>query len=310
MLEHIGLIWPEKIEICEVGPRDGLQNEKILFKTQEKIELIEKVVASGVRNVEIGSFVSLKAVPQMADIEEVARKMKRVAGVEYSALIFNIKGMERAKDAGIEKCKLTLSVSEGHSLANSGQTPKDVLKEYAKCVEYAGKNSMRVSAALAVAFGCCFDGKTPLSSIVGIIDELTKLGIREIALADTTGMGTPNLVYDTCVAVKQKFPFVQWALHFHNTRGLGIANAVAGMLAGVKCYDASFAGLGGCPFVPGAAGNIATEDLVNMCDEMGVQTGIDLVKLIEVSRHAKKMTGHSTDSFVLRAGRSCDLIKK
>lgn len=309
MLKNSALLWPEAIEICEVGPRDGLQNEKILFKTQEKVELIEMSVTAGIKHVEIGSFVNPKAVPQMADTEEVAKNIKRLPDVEYSALILNLKGMERAKNAGIDNVKLTLSVSRAHSLANSNQTPEAVLSDFAKCMEYAAKNSMHVSAALAVTFGCCFDGKTPFADIAAMINAFTKLGIYQISLSDTTGMGNPRLVYDTCSSVKEQFPDVKWSLHFHNTRGLGLANVVAGMLAGITIFDASFAGLGGCPFVPGAAGNIATEDLVNMCDEMGVNTGIDLDKFIQVSRLAKKMAGHSTDSFVLRAGKSCDLIK-
>lgn len=309
MFENPALVWPESIDVCEVGPRDGLQNEKIIFSTQEKVELIEMALDAGIKEIEIGSFVNPKAVPQMADTDEVAKKIRHLDGVDYRALVLNFKGLERAYAAGVNHARLTISVSKSHSLANSNSEPEEVLKDIAKCVDYANKKSLHLSAALAVVFGCAFEGKVALLDTIAIISALTEMGVNEISLSDTSGMGNPRLVYEACLTLRENFPNVDFSLHFHNTRGLGLANVTAGLLAGITKYDASFAGLGGCPFVPGAAGNIATEDLVNMCYDMEIATGLDLDKLVAAGRRAKKLVGHSTDSFVLRAGTSRDLVK-
>ena len=300
--------WPKSIRICEVGSRDGLQNEKTALSIEQKIDLIESAVDSGIKSIEIGSFVHPKAVPQMADTDEVARKLKKVSGVEYRALILNLKGMQRALDAGITKVKLTASASVGHSLANINKTPEEVVRGFADCADFAAKNNMNLSGALSVSFGCSFDGRVPIKQVFSVLSCFREIGVDELSLSDATGMGYPSLVYDMCVKAQETFPGVKWTLHFHNTRGMGLANVVAGLLAGVTHYDGSFAGLGGCPFIPGAAGNIATEDLVHMCEEMGIDTGIDIDKLILVAKKAREIVGHTTDSFILRAGKSSDLV--
>lgn len=302
------LVWPKAIRICEVGPRDGLQNEKAPLSVEQKIELIERTVEAGARSIEIGSFVHPKAIPQMADTDEVARRLKRVDGVEYRTLVLNLKGMERALAAGISKVKLTASASLGHSLANINKTPEEVVRGFAECADFATKNNMELSGALSVAFGCSFDGKVPWEQVKSVLSCFREIGVNELSLSDATGMGDPRLVYETCIKAQEAFPGVTWTLHFHNTRGMGLANVVAGLLAGVTHYDGCFAGLGGCPFIPGAAGNIATEDLVHMCEEMGIETGFDLDKLIAVGKDVQKMIGHSTDSSVLRAGKNSDLV--
>lgn len=302
------MTWPKEITVCEVGPRDGLQNEKSLLTLEQKLELIERSVAAGAKSIEIGSFVHPKAIPQMADTDEIAKRLKRVDGVEYRVLVLNLKGMERARAAGIQKTKLTASASRAHSLANINKTPEEVVRGFAECADYAAKHGMELSGALSVAFGCSFEGRVPLEQVFSVLSCFREIGVSELSLSDATGMGNPNQVYETCVKAQQAFPGVTWTLHFHNTRGMGLANVTAGMLAGITHYDACFAGLGGCPFIPGAAGNIATEDLVHMCHEMGVDTGYDLDKLLSVSRYARELVGHDTDSFVLRAGKNSDLV--
>ena len=299
--------WPDAIAICEVGPRDGLQIEKTLLSTDRKIELIEMSAEAGTKMIEIGSFVHPKAVPQMADTDEVARRIKRKEGVEYRALIMNLKGLMRAEAAGIVKAKLTVSASRSHSLKNLNKTPEEAMAGFREVADYAFAHGIALSGAISTAFGCPFEGRVPLDQVMKVASGFFDIGIREISLSDTTGMATPRQVYEACRRARDLFPEVAWNLHFHNTRGAGLANVVAGMQAGVGRYDSSFAGLGGCPFAPGASGNIATEDLVHMCDEMGVGTGIDLDKLISLGRYIQELVGHQTDSFVLKAGKSSDI---
>lgn len=304
--EHF--IWPKTIHICEVGPRDGLQNENVRLSVEEKVELIERAVEAGTRSIEIGSFVHPKIVPQMADTDEVARRLQRVDGVEYRALILNKRGMERALAAGVTKVKLTASASRGHSLANLNKLPEDVVRGFAECAEFAAQHGMNLSGALSVAFGCSFDGKVSWEQVSRVVSAFREIGVGELSLSDATGMGDPRLVYEMCQQAQREFPGVLWTLHFHNTRGMGLANVVTGMLAGITHFDSCFAGLGGCPFIPGAAGNIATEDLVHMCEEMGIETGFDLDRLIVLGKDVQKMIGRQTDSAILRAGKNSDLV--
>lgn len=301
--------WPEKLTICEVGPRDGLQNEKTLLSVEQKVELIERTVEAGAKIVEIGSFVHPKSVPPMADTDEVVRQLRQVAGVEYRALVLNLRGLQRAEAAGLKKAKLTASASRAHSLANINKTPEEVVRGFSECADYAARHGMELSGAISTAFGCPFEGKVELEQVMSVITCFREMGVRELSLSDTTGMANPQQVYQYAKTVKNEFPDVTWVLHFHNTRGMGLANVIAGMMAGIELYDACFAGLGGCPFAPGATGNIATEDLIHMCHEMGVATGYDLDKMIAVGRTVRKMIGHDTASFILNAGKSSDLVK-
>ena len=298
---------PQEVTICEVGPRDGLQNEQHQFSIAEKVELIEMAVDAGAKIVEIGSFVHPKSVPQMTDTDEVARRLQHRVGVEYRALVMNVKGIERAEAVGVKKVKLSVSASKAHSLANMKRTPEEVVRSFAACAEYADVHGLEMSGAISTAFGCSMEGRVPLEQVLSVIACFRDIGVSELSLSDTTGMANPWQVYDYCLRVKQQFPEVTWNLHFHNTRGMGLANVVGGMLAGVTRYDASFAGLGGCPFAPGASGNIATEDVVHMCHEMGTNTGYDLQRLVELGNHIQKILGRKTESFILRAG-SCDSV--
>lgn len=304
-----GLSWPERIQICEVGPRDGLQNEKVSLATETKIQLIERAAEAGADSIEIGSFVHPKAVPQMADTDEVARRMKRYPQVEYRALVFNVKGLERAEAAGISKVKLTVSASVSHSLSNANRTPQEAVSSFRECADYAAIHGLELSGAIATTFGCPFEGRVPLEQVLKVVASFWEIGVKEISLSDTTGMANPRQVYEYCRLAQREFPDIVWSLHFHNTRGLGLVNAAAGMLAGVTRYDASFAGLGGCPFAPGATGNIASEDLVNMCQEMGIKTGYNLDSLISLGHYIRELVGRDTGSFILKAGKCTDIQK-
>ncbi len=301
---------PKSVIVSEVGPRDGLQNEKPLFSLEQKIELIERSVQAGAKVVEIGSFVHPKAVPQMADTDEVARRIRREPGVEYRVLVMNLRGIERAEAAGVTKVKLTASASRAHSLANSNRTPEEVVRSFGECAEYAAAHGMELSGAIATSFGCSLQGKVPFAEVLSVVDCFREIGVRELSLSDTTGMANPRQVFEYGTLARGKYPDVVWNLHFHNTRGMGLANVLAGMQAGIGRFDACFAGIGGCPFAPGASGNIATEDLVHMLQEMGIETGIDLPGYIAIGRDVQKIVGHDTGSSVLKAGRCCDVVKQ
>lgn len=302
------LAWPARIIICEVGPRDGLQNEKVMLTTRQKVELIERAAEAGADMIEIGSFVHPKAVPQMADTDEVALRIKRLPGVEYRALVLNLKGLERAEAAGIKKVKLTVSASLSHSLSNLNRTPEEAVRSFSQCADYAASHGMELSGAISTAFGCPFEGRVPLEQVLKVVACFREIGVKELSLSDTTGMANPRQVFTYCRRVLEEYPDIVWNLHFHNTRGMGLANVAAGMLAGVTRFDASFAGLGGCPFAPGASGNIATEDLIHMCQEMGIETGYDLDGAIALGRYVQQLIGHDTPSFILRAGKCCDIV--
>lgn len=299
--------WPEKVIFCEVGPRDGLQNEPSTLAVERKIALIEGVADAGVKIVEVGSFVHPKAVPQMADTDEVARTFRRVEGVEYRALVANLKGVERAMASGITKVKLTVSASESHAKANLNKTPRELIEGFKECAAFAAAHGMEVSGAVSTAFGCPFEGKVPPSQIREIASRMHDLGLTELSLSDTTGMANPRQVFDLSSMMMKEFPDVRWFLHFHNTRGMALANIVAGMQAGVVRFDGSLAGLGGCPYAPGASGNIASEDMIHMFHEMGIETGIDLGHIIALAGQLRDWVGHA-DSAVLKAGTCAELV--
>lgn len=302
--------YPEEIILCEVGLRDGLQNEAQLLPTDKKVMLIGQMVCAGFSVIEAGSFVSPKAVPQMADTDEVFRRITQKDGVEYRALIANERGVDRAAACGCRKVKLNVSASVSHNLANLNCHPKETIAGFHKCVEKAAANKIAVSGSISMAFGSPWDKEIPIGDLKEITVAYLKEGITEISLSDASGMAYPSQVRAICGEMEKEFPQVKWWLHFHNTRGLGIANILAGMEAGFTRFDVSFAGVGGCPFVPGAAGNVATEDVVHMCSEMGIGTGLDLDQVLAVSRSVAESLGHKTDSYLLRAGKSKDLIRE
>lgn len=299
---------PSAVTLCEVGLRDGLQNEKTILSTDQKVDLLRGLIDAGFKVIEVGSFMHPKAVPQMADTDEVYKAVGGVPGVELRALIPNLRGVRRAVDCGCKKVKLNVSASRQHNLKNLNMTPEQSVAGFADCVQAANDNGIAISGSISMPFASPWEGRIPLSDVEAIIEAYLKVGITEISLSDASGMAVPNHVYQLCVHVRKKYPQASWWLHFHNTRGLAMANITAAMEAGMTQFDSSFGGLGGCPFVPGAAGNISTEDVLNLCDEMGIETGVDIVKVIELSRKLKTMLDHDLESYILRAGRAKDLI--
>lgn len=299
---------PSAVTLCEVGLRDGLQNEKTILPTEKKVELLRGLAGAGFRVIEVGSFMHPKAVPQMADTDEVYKAVGELPGVELRALIPNLRGVKRAVECGCKKVKLNVSASRQHNLKNLNMTPEESVAGFADCVQAAADNGIAISGSISMPFASPWEGRIPVSDIESIIEAYLKVGITEISLSDTSGMGAPAPVYELCAHVKEKYPQASWWLHFHNTRGLAMANILAAMEAGMTRFDGSFGGLGGCPFVPDAAGNISTEDVINMCDESGIRTGVDILKVMELSRTMRELLGHNLDSYVLRAGRAQDLI--
>jgi len=302
--------WPATVSLCEVGLRDGLQNERTIPSVEQKLELLNSVVDSGVKIIEVGAFVHPKAVPQMADTDALCRAMKKIDGVEYRALVPNIKGVQRAFDAGLTKAKLTVSASEAHCLANFNSTPVKMVEGFADCVEFATKNDMVLSGAISTSFGCPFIGKVPVEMVENVVRSFVKLGITELSLSDTTGMANPRQVFELGTHMIQLFPEVKWVMHFHNTRDMALANIVSAIQAGIRMFDGAFAGLGGCPFAPGASGNVASEDVIHLLHEMDIDTGVDLLKAMDTARMAARFVGHEAASAVLKAGRCEDLVKE
>jgi hydroxymethylglutaryl-CoA lyase len=303
------LILPSEIRLCEVGLRDGLQNEPTILTTSEKLKLAEGLINAGFKVIELGSFMNPKAVPQMADTDELFRHFNNVEGVELRALAANKKGVERAINCGCSKIKLNVSASKKHNLANINKTPEETVAGFAENVDLALENGLEVSGSISMPFGSPWEGVIPIKDVEEIVEAYLRVGIKEISLSDAAGVASPRQVYDICSSMQKKYPDVKWWLHFHNTRGMAMANILASMEAGITNFDSSLGGFGGCPFVPGAAGNVSSEDVVHMMDEMGIKTGIDILKLIELSRNLQDMLGNEGDSYILKAGRTKDLFK-
>lgn len=301
------MFQPEKLTLCEVGLRDGLQNEKNLIPTELKIETVHRLVEAGFHYIEAGSFTHPRAVPQMADTDAVFRAVGNIPGVELRALVPNLRGVQRAIDCGCKKVKLNVSASRRHNLKNLNMTPEESVRGFASCVEAAQSAGIAISGSISMPFASVWEGVTPVETVDAIIQAYLDVGIGEISLSDAAGMATPGQVGRLCRHVREKYPQATWWLHFHNTRGLALSNVVAAMDAGMTRFDSSFGGLGGCPFVPGAAGNLATEDLVHMCQSDGIATGIELDKVMAISRRLQPLLGHDLDSCVLKAG-SCEAL--
>lgn len=299
----------EKVTICEVGLRDGLQNEAKTLSVEEKVELINRITDAGFKVIEVGSFVSPKAVPQMASTDEVFKNIDMKDGVEYRALVANLKGIERAVACGCKKVKLNVSASRAHNLANLNRTPEESVAGFKGCVDAALSNGLEISGSISMPFGSPWEHKIPVSDVKAIVDAYINVGIKEISLSDASGMAMPTQVYSICTEMKKLYPQVKWILHFHNTRGMGVANIIAAMEAGIDWFDTSFGGLGGCPFVPGAAGNVITEDVLHMCDEMGIETGVDLDKAIDIAKRVREIVGHELLGYILKAGKNSDLLR-
>ena len=299
---------PVRVQVQEVSLRDGIQNERKIVSTEDKIRLVQRFVACGIKRIEVSSFVNPKLIPQMADAEELWERIERRKDVAYSALILSEKGMDRAIRCRVSHVGLFVSASETHSMKNSNKTVADAMKEALHLIEKARNAGMNVRAGVMNAFGCAFDGTVPAQKVLKHVQAFLTRSPHEIALADTTGMGNPRQVADLLRKVKDITGDVPLSLHVHNTRGLGLANVWAALNEGVSIFDASLGGLGGCPFIPGARGNIATEDLVHLLHETGIRTGIDLPQLIEASLGFEKVLGQVFPATISHLGQGgCDL---
>ncbi|PLC49081.1 hydroxymethylglutaryl-CoA lyase [Pollutimonas subterranea] len=293
---------PASVEVIEVGMRDGLQMEYQFIDTGTKVELINGLMAAGVRHIEATSFVSPRAVPQLADAAEVLAGAHRPAGSRFAVLAPNLKGVERAIAAKADEIVVFLSCSESHNEKNLNRSIDRSLEDISAIAQRVKDVDIIKKGAIACAFGCPFEGDIDLDTLMRIAGNFHALGFRALTLGDTTGMATPRLVTRTVLALRDAFPEMKLTLHFHNTRGIGLVNVVAGLNAGIDSYESSLGGLGGCPFAPGASGNICTEDLVYLLNEMGIQTGIDLGKLIDVASRMESILGRSLPGQVMKAG--------
>ncbi len=293
---------PAKVEIVEVGTRDGLQNEKQYITPEDKIRLLDTITDAGVRRIEVTSFVSPRHVPQLRDAREVLAGCKRNPEAEYEALIPNVRGMERALEYELDGVMLFVSASETFNLKNiraSRKTMLGVAREVAKMALGAG---LKLRGGVVATFGCPYEGRISYEDVEWIISEYVDMGCGEIGLADTVGMTNPAEIKRLTNHIREKFPSVRYALHLHNTRGIGLANLLAGLEVGVDTFDTSIGGLGGCPFAPRATGNIASEDTINMLHEMGIKTGVNLPKLLEAVSHAEKILNRQLPGQLLHAG--------
>jgi hydroxymethylglutaryl-CoA lyase len=289
------------VSIREVGPRDGLQNEDPV-PTGAKVRLLDALSRTGVRRIEAVSFVHPKAIPQMADADEVWAKASKVDGVRYSALVPNSRGATRALDAGFTELEVVVSASDTHNRHNLNRSTESSLDDIASLIGMVHEAGATVEVIVATSFGCPYEGDVPPARVAGIVERVLADGADRVAFGDTTGMATPRRVREVVSAVRDRQPDLPMLLHFHNTRGTALANILTALELGVTSFDASVGGLGGCPYVPGASGNVATEEVVHMLHDMGVDTGINLDALLDAARLAEEITGRQLPSGVLRAG--------
>ena len=291
----------QTVEIIEVSPRDGIQNEKTLLSTDAKLALINKAIAAGASRIEVTSFVNPKRVPQMADADAVAAGLPRDVRTKYVGLALNQRGVDRAADAGLDEINFVIAASNEFSERNQGVNTMAGVKAFQKAMDNHNSPA-RLGVSIATSFGCPFEGEVSIDHLLEIVSECVAADPFEIALADTVGVGTPKDVTERIDAVRQKFPDLPLRLHFHNTRNTGIANAWAGVQAGVTALDASFGGFGGCPFAPRATGNISTEDLVYMLERADIDTGMSLSQSIEAAEWLEKELHKEAPGMVMKAG--------
>ena len=294
---------PKRLYIQEVVTRDGFQAESAFIPTEEKIALINRLSRAGYAKIEVTSFTSPKAIPMLADAEAVMKGIDRVPGVEYTVLIPNLKGAERAISVGVDEFNLVMSVSEAHNLANLKMGREDSFNALSSVIQLAHQHQIPVNISLSTSFGCPMSGITSLTDLMHWINRFVAAGVRGITICDTTGMANPAQVQAVCEAAQSKYPQLQWTLHFHNTRGMGLANALAAVNSGIDRFDSSLGGLGGCPYAPGATGNICTEELVHMFDLMGFDTHVDIDALLACSKDLQSLIARPLPSQLLMAGK-------
>jgi hydroxymethylglutaryl-CoA lyase len=293
---------PDSVSVYEVSPRDGLQNEAAPIPLEGKLQLLEALVAAGLTRIELTSFVSPRWVPQLADADELVKRAQLPAGVTVSALVPNAKGFERALAAGLKEIAVFMSASETHNRKNTNKSIELSLETFEEVVPPARAAGVAVRAYVSTVWGCPYEGDVPVATSLGIAKRLLELGCYQVSLGDTIGVGTPLQTRDIVRTFLAEIPAPQLALHMHDTRGTALANALVGLELGIRDFDSSVAGIGGCPYAPGAAGNLATEDLVYMLHGLGVKTGVDLDKLIEAGRVAEAVVGRPLPGKVHQAG--------
>ena len=289
------------VTVTEVGTRDGFQSEPAFIRTEVKAEILDALIAAGLTHIEATSFVSPRAVPQLADAQAMLAQVRRRADAHIAALVPNARGAERALASGVDEMVCFVSASETHNQANLNASIAASLANVAEIAGIArGRTPLR--GAVACAFGCPFEGEVPVSAVLRIVDAYAQLGVDRLTLGDTTGMAVPPTVARLVAAIRDRFPALRIAQHFHNTRGVGLANVMVGLDLGIREFESSIAGLGGCPFAPGATGNICTEDLAYLLEESGFATGVDLDALITVARRVEEVIGRPLPGQVMKAG--------
>jgi hydroxymethylglutaryl-CoA lyase len=298
--EHV-MNLPSRITLREVGPRDGFQSLKDFIPTRQKLETIKDLVEAGVREIETTSFVSPKAVPQLADAAELMAKVPRKE-VHHSVLIPNFKGAQNAVAAGADKIVVLISASESHNQANIRRSIADSLADFDPIFSLARENRVEVIGSAAVAFGCPYQGEVPEADVFRILDPYAVRKVNAVIIADTTGMATPLRVERMVARFRERYPEIPLALHFHNNRGTAMANLLTAAAAGAAIFDTALGGIGGCPYVPQAAGNLPTEDVVCMLADMGIETGIDLLSIIRAARRLEEVLGYTLPGQVMKSG--------
>ena len=293
--------FPKRVTVYEVGPRDGLQNEARPVPTADKVAFIDALSATGLQHIEITSFVNPKWIPQLADAAQVARTIARKEGVAYSCLVPNKRGLESALEAGMKEVAVFLSASETHNKKNVNKTIAETLTAFEEVIAPANEAGVRVRAYVSTVYGCPYEGAVDPAKVVALVEELRRRGVYQISLGDTIGVATPLQVQDVLGRVLAVAPVEEIALHFHDTRGTALANVLVGVGMGVATVDSAIGGLGGCPYAPGASGNLSTEDLVYMLHGMGIETGVDLEALVACSSRVAALVGHELPSKYLKA---------
>ena len=291
-----------RLLVNEVATRDGFQMESRFIPTDDKIALVDRLSGLGYAKIEVTSFTSAKAIPALRDGEEVMQRVARRPGVVYTALVPNLRGAERALESRIDEFNIVMSVSETHNLANLRMAREQSFAQLAGVIALAKRAGVPVNVSLSCVFGCPMEGEVPLATVRGWIDRFAALDVQGVTLCDTTGMAYPTQVGQVCEAVMASHPAMEWTAHFHNTRGMGLVNTVAAVEAGIRRLDMSLGGIGGCPYAPGATGNVATEDVVHMLQCMGYDTGMDLAGLVAAAAELEALVGHELPAQVSRAG--------
>lgn len=295
---------PTRVRLREVGPRDGFQNEPETIATAEKIRLIDMLSASGLPRIEITSFVRPDVIPQLSDAEEVLAGVQRREGVSFSVLIPNERGLERALGMRerFDEINVFVSASETHNRKNVNRSIEESMAGLEKTLARAGEAGLRCEGVISVSFGCPYEGEVPQERVFAIAERLAAAGCAEVGFGDTTGMANPRQVREFFAAARERLGGIEFTAHFHNTRGQGLANVLAALEEGIDSFESSFGELGGCPVPPGSTGNVSSEDVISMLHEMGIETGIDLSRLIAASRAAQEVLGRPLGAHVLRAG--------